>query len=140
MTGRMLDREMRRRGWTTEMVADRTGGEVSESAIRSYLHGQIPRRSKALTLAEVMRFHGGRLLRAWGYDADADQLEADVAARLQDLGAFSQETLRDFLTLNRIEYPGEPLTLDQLAAVRHMIRSLQRANQDLGRSCGAPSA
>jgi hypothetical protein len=86
-----------------------TGGEVSESAIRTYLGGQTPRLGKAITLARLFGPEAGaELLRRWDYDDVADDFKEDYEAGIEDLSMTSMA--RAGPRPNRIEYDGEPLS------------------------------
>jgi len=103
---------------------------VSESAIRSYRRGQVPRLDKAMTIARVLTTFGEEMLRAWGYPEAAEGIAEAWHATLAAADPEQPEGLMQrFLAVNKIVYEGEPLTEGQIEAVQNLIRSFQKMNE-----------
>jgi len=125
--GEALTHEMGRGALNARMLAELSGGLMSESAVRSYLQGATrPRPPKALAIARLLPAVGVSLVRGWGYDELADALDEQeeattgmptpgVAGRLP-LGAIGQHS---------IGYAGEELSREQVETVRRFITFLQ---------------
>lgn len=123
--GSYLQSQLRRRGWSPRRASELTGGEVSESAIRTYLGGQTPRLGKAIALARLFGPQAGaEQLRRWDYDDVADDFKEDYESGIEDLSMTS--VARVLPRPNRIEYDGEPLSYDEQGAVLAFIDLLRQ--------------
>lgn len=101
------------RGLNAHALAEMTDGSVSDSTIRNYMKGSPPSKTKLRAIAEALERDGIDLLRAYGQDAMADDLE-----RRLDQGQ------RDgmFIPTARTE---RKLTADELDQFRRKVDELQ---------------
>jgi transcriptional regulator with XRE-family HTH domain len=132
---------MRRRGWSAPRLAEIAGG-VSASSIRAYVADRAtPRPDHALAVATALGPVDGKdLLEAWGLHDLAEGFYEQWRAGGDD-GRLERYT-RAFYRLNRLEYPGGPLSesgRDMAQAVVAWIQYVESTSSRLPRQKRHPT-
>ena len=118
----------RRRGWSAPRLAEIAGG-VSASSIRAYVADRAtPRPDHALAIATALGPTDGKdLLDAWGLHDLAEGFYEQWRAGGDDERL--QHYTRAFYRLNRIEYPGEPLSEPGMGVAQAVVAWIQHIEQ-----------